>query len=119
MEGTEKQISYATDLKARFLANADETIREYTTRIERMQKRDAERNAEKIGKIRNGITAWKIVIDRLNKMDDAGEIINALTTSFGLCSAAPVITRLLNDGHTVESAIAEINSSSRLSDVKF
>lgn len=119
MRGTEKQISYASDLKARFLANADDTIREYTVRIERLQKKDAERYAEKISKIQNGITAWQIVIDRLNEMDDAGEIINALTTSFGLCSAAPVITRMLNDGHTVESAIAEINSGSRLSDVKF
>ena len=116
---SEKQIGYASDLKARFLTNANETILGYETRIERLQKKDAERYAEKIGQIQNCITAWKIVIDRLNEMDDAGEVINALTSSFGLENAAMVIARMVNiDGHTIESAIGEINSGRRLSDVK-
>ena len=116
---SEKQIRYAEDMIAWFMTDANEAIRLNSSRVERWENKDAERYADKIRMARNRLTAWSVSVERLNKMDDAGEILDALTGPLGLRSAARAIESLLNEGHTVESAISQVNSGEELVSIRF
>lgn len=82
MRGTEKQIAYATDLKAQFIEprmaeieRQNKFIAEYRARMEADSSRDY---SDKIIMRQNKIEKAARQIEAINSIEDAGELISAI-----------------------------------------